>query len=64
MGPHLYHEMVRDFQKVIGKELKEQMLSKEGRLPYAVLSCVCCGSSAMGLSYHFIPYEVFYLMLV
>ena len=55
MGPHPFPTMVRDFQKVIGKEIKEQMLEKEGRLPDAVLACVGGGSNAMGAFYEFIP---------
>ena len=55
MGPHPYPEMVRDFQKVIGEEVKAQMLEKEGRLPDAVIACVGGGSNAMGLFYDFIP---------
>ncbi|MEA5092934.1 Tryptophan synthase beta chain [bioreactor metagenome] len=55
MGPHPYPEMVRDFQRVIGKEVKAQMLEKEGRLPDVVMACVGGGSNAMGLFYDFIP---------
>ena len=55
MGPHPYPEMVRDFQSVIGKEVKAQMLEKEGRLPDIVMACVGGGSNAMGLFYDFIP---------
>lgn len=51
MGPHPYPEIVRDFQRVIGKEVKEQMLAKEGRLPDIVMACVGGGSNAMGLFY-------------
>lgn len=54
MGPHPYPEMVRDFQRVIGKEVKQQMLAKEGRLPDVVMACVGGGSNAMGLFYDFI----------
>ena len=54
MGPHPYPEIVRDFQRVIGKEVKEQMLAKEGRLPDIVMACVGGGSNAMGLFYDFI----------
>lgn len=57
MGPHPYPEMVRDFQSVIGKEVKAQMLEKEGRLPDVVMACVGGGSNAMGLFYDFIPYK-------
>ena len=55
MGPHPYPEMVRDFQKVIGEEVKAQLQEKEGRLPDAVLACVGGGSNAMGIFYDFIP---------
>lgn len=55
MGPHPYPEMVRDFQSVIGKEVKAQILEKEGRLPDIIMACVGGGSNAMGLFYDFIP---------
>lgn len=55
MGPHPYPAMVRDFQSVIGKEVKAQMLEKEGRLPDILMACVGGGSNAMGLFYDFIP---------
>lgn len=55
MGPHPFPTIVRDFQSVIGKEIKEQILEKEGRLPDAVLACVGGGSNAMGAFYEFIP---------
>ncbi|MDO4620402.1 MAG: tryptophan synthase subunit beta [Lachnospiraceae bacterium] len=54
MGPHPFPMIVRDFQAVISKEIKEQMLAKEGRLPDAVLACVGGGSNAIGAFYHFI----------
>ena len=54
MGPHPFPTMVRDFQAVISKEIKAQMLEKEGRLPDAVLACVGGGSNAIGAFYHFI----------
>lgn len=54
MGPHPYPQIVRDFQSVIGKEVKAQMLQKEGRLPDTVIACVGGGSNAMGLFYDFI----------
>ncbi len=54
MGPHPFPEMVRDFQAVISREIKEQMLEKEGRLPDAVVACVGGGSNAMGTFYNFI----------
>ncbi|MES1203535.1 MAG: tryptophan synthase subunit beta [Pseudomonadota bacterium] len=53
-GPHPYPEMVRDFQSVIGKEAKAQMLEREGRLPDALLAAIGGGSNAMGLFYPFI----------
>ncbi|MDD6286739.1 tryptophan synthase subunit beta [Acidaminococcus fermentans] len=55
MGPHPYPTIVRDFQKVIGEEVKAQMLEKEGRLPDVVMACVGGGSNAIGLFYDFIP---------
>jgi len=55
MGPHPFPTIVRDFQSVISKEIKEQMTEKEGRLPDAVIACVGGGSHAMGAFYHFIP---------
>jgi tryptophan synthase beta chain len=55
MGPHPFPMIVRDFQKVIGKEIKEQILWKEGKLPDAVIACVGGGSNAMGAFYEFIP---------
>jgi tryptophan synthase beta chain len=54
MGPHPFPTIVRDFQSIIGKEVKEQLLEKEGKLPDAVLACVGGGSNAMGLFYEFI----------
>ena len=54
MGPHPFPQMVRDFQAVISKEIKEQILEKEGRLPDAVVACVGGGSNAMGTFYNFI----------
>lgn len=54
MGPHPFPTIVRDFQSVISKEIKEQILEKEGRLPDAVIACVGGGSNAMGSFYHFI----------
>lgn len=53
MGPHPFPTIVRDFQAVISKEIKEQILEKEGRLPNAVLACVGGGSNAIGSFYHF-----------
>lgn len=57
MGPHPFPMIVRDFQKIIGKEIKEQLQEKEGRLPDAVIACVGGGSNAMGAFYEFIPDE-------
>ena len=54
MGPHPFPTIVRDFQAVISKEIKEQMLEKEGHLPDAVIACVGGGSNAIGSFYHFI----------
>jgi len=54
MGPHPFPMMVRDFQSVIGREVREQLAKKEGRLPDAVCACVGGGSNAMGLFYEFI----------
>ncbi|WP_054740087.1 tryptophan synthase subunit beta [Cellulosilyticum ruminicola] len=54
VGPHPYPEIVRDFQSVIGKEIKVQTLAKEGRLPDAVMACVGGGSNAIGTFYDFI----------
>lgn len=55
MGPHPFPTIVRDFQSVIGREIKQQLMEKEGRLPDAVLACVGGGSNAMGAFYEFIP---------
>ena len=57
MGPHPFPTIVRDFQAVISKEIKEQILEKEGRLPDAVLACVGGGSNAIGAFYNFIGDE-------
>jgi tryptophan synthase beta chain len=57
MGPHPFPTIVRDFQAVISKEIKEQMLEKEGRLPDVVMACVGGGSNAIGTFYHFIEDE-------
>ncbi len=54
MGPHPFPTIVRDFQAVISKEIKEQCLKKEGRLPDAVIACIGGGSNAIGAFYHFI----------
>ncbi len=57
MGPHPFPTIVRDFQSVIGKEVREQLLKKEGKLPDALIACVGGGSNAMGLFYDFIKDE-------
>lgn len=57
MGPHPFPMIVRDFQKIIGKEIKEQLQEREGRLPDAVIACVGGGSNAMGAFYEFIPHK-------
>jgi tryptophan synthase beta chain len=54
MGPHPFPLLVRDFQSVISREARAQILEKTGRLPYAVIACVGGGSNAMGAFYHFI----------
>ena len=54
MGPHPFPEIVRDFQSVISKEIKEQIMEKEGKLPDAVIACVGGGSNAIGSFYNFI----------
>ena len=54
MGPHPFPTIVRDFQKIIGKEIKEQLLEKENKLPDAVVACVGGGSNAIGAFYEFI----------
>ena len=55
MGPHPFPTIVRDFQSVISREIKEQLLAAEGKLPDVVLACVGGGSNAIGAFYHFIP---------
>ena len=55
LGAHPYPTMVRDFQRIIGIELKRQILEKEGRLPSAIIACVGGGSNAIGAFYEFIP---------
>lgn len=54
MGPHPFPMIVRDFQSIISKEAKKQILEYEGKLPTAVIACVGGGSNAMGMFYHFI----------
>ena len=57
MGPHPFPTIVRDFQAVISREARAQILEAEGRLPDAVVACVGGGSNAIGSFYHFIPDE-------
>ncbi|WP_216642613.1 tryptophan synthase subunit beta [Hydrogenovibrio sp. JE_KL2] len=56
-GPHPYPAMVRDFQAIIGREAKQQILQKEGRLPDALVACVGGGSNAIGLFHEFLGDE-------
>ena len=56
-GPHPYPEMVRDFQSIIGRETKKQILQAEGRLPDAILACIGGGSNAMGIFHEFVGDE-------
>ncbi len=55
LGAHPYPTMVRDFHRVISREMKAQLLEKEGRLPTAIIACVGGGSNAIGAFYEFIP---------
>lgn len=55
MGPHPFPTIVRDFQRIISKEIKSQILEKENKLPDAIIACVGGGSNAMGAFYEFIP---------
>ena len=57
MGPHPFPTIVRDFQAVISREIRAQLLEKEGRLPDAVIACVGGGSNAIGSFYHFLGDE-------
>ncbi len=57
MGPHPFPEMVRDFQKIIGEEIKDQIRKAEGKLPDVVMACVGGGSNAMGAFYDFVGDE-------
>lgn len=57
MGPHPFPMIVRDFQSVISREARAQILEREGKLPAAVIACVGGGSNAMGAFYHFIKDE-------
>lgn len=58
VGPHPYPLMVRDFQSVIGKEARKQVMKKEGRLPDTIVACVGGGSNAMGIFYPFVKDDV------
>lgn len=58
VGPHPYPRIVRDFQAVIGRETREQVLEKEGRLPDMIVACVGGGSNAMGIFYPFVKDDV------
>ncbi|MBP5686061.1 MAG: tryptophan synthase subunit beta, partial [Candidatus Methanomethylophilaceae archaeon] len=57
MGPHPFPTIVRDFQSVIGKEIRQQMMEKEGKLPDMLIACVGGGSNAIGTFYDFIKDE-------
>lgn len=57
VGPHPYPTMVRDFQMVIGRETKEQIMEKEGRLPHYIVACVGGGSNSIGIFYPFLRTE-------
>ncbi len=57
MGPHPFPTIVRDFQSVIGRETREQILKREGKLPSAVLACVGGGSNSIGMFHAFVPDE-------
>lgn len=54
LGPHPYPMMIRDFQAVIGREAKQQIMEKEGRLPNTIVACVGGGSNAIGIFYEFL----------
>ena len=56
-GPHPYPELVRDFQSIIGREVREQMLEREGRLPDTLVACIGGGSNAIGLFHPFLDEE-------
>jgi tryptophan synthase beta chain len=62
LGPHPYPLMVRDFQSVIGREAREQILDKEGRLPDLLVACVGGGSNAIGLFHPFLNDEAVQLI--
>ncbi len=64
VGPHPYPTMVRDFQKIIGEEIRAQILEKEGKLPKAIIACAGGGSNALGAFTAFIPDEQVELVAV
>lgn len=64
VGPHPYPTLVRDFQRVIGKEMKKQILEKEGKLPTAIIACLGGGSNALGAFYDFIRHPQVALVAV
>lgn len=57
LGPHPFPSLVRDFQSIIGKEVKKQLQEKKGKLPDAVVACVGGGSNAIGIFHEFIPHK-------
>ena len=57
LGPHPYPRMVRDFQRIIGVEARQQMLAQSGRLPDAIVACVGGGSNAIGIFHPFLADE-------
>ncbi|MCL4374433.1 tryptophan synthase subunit beta, partial [Patescibacteria group bacterium] len=64
VGPHPYPLMVRDFQKIIGEEIRRQIIKEEGRLPNAIIACVGGGSNAIGAFFDFIPDKAVRLVAV
>jgi len=58
VGPHPFPKIVRDFQSIIGKETKQQIIEKEGKLPDAIVACIGGGSNAMGMFYPFVDDDV------
>src|SRR5947207_14410835 len=54
VGPHPYPTMVRDFQSIIGREARQQILAREDRLPSAIIACVGGGSNSIGIFHHFL----------
>jgi tryptophan synthase beta chain len=63
-GPHPYPQLVRDFQSVIGREAREQMMAAEGRLPDSLCACIGGGSNAMGLFHDFLDEETVRIIAV